>query len=260
MAETITDSVSSAKISPITDLSQGPSASVSRIISSSPDTPGNPIKQSAERISSPSFQPPPGSRLLAFARVPPKTAIPPITAPSSNSQPLNGEFWIYIGTGPFLYVLTSRFYTGGLQNLVSEQNQIHAKSEPVRPPSGFSPFEEQMRQPYVFDEAREFQNQPQINHRPSMDFGSQPEQNYNNMAAGKGSRFAKFFDGKSRDGLPAGKPPGPGVPLSTSPLQNQRSDQANFGGIAPNAGDQRAMDELFAMLSNSSHVSPAFKR
>lgn len=155
-------------------------------------------------------------------------------------------------------IIYAHTHIGGLQNLVPELTQP-LKVDPIRPPSGFSPFEEQIRQPYAYDEARELglpPNQSHLQQRLGVDpgFGSHPEQNYNNMAANKVSRFAKFFDGKSRDGAPMTKPPGPGIPPSTSPLQSQRGDQANFGGVTPNPGDIRVMDDIFTMLNNSTHV------
>lgn len=89
----------------------------------------------------------------------------------------------------------------------------------------------------------------------SANITAQVETNYNNGAAVSkgGSRFAKFFDGKSRDGLPsAGKPPMGGGFTSPSPNQLQRQEQVSL--VTGTSNDQRAMEELFAMLNNSSQV------
>lgn len=74
-----------------------------------------------------------------------------------------------------------------------------------------------------------------------------------NYAAGKGSRFAKFFDTKSRDGQ------GPQVLrknsglLSTSPHPGPRQDPSVINGLAGNP-DNRTMEDIFAMLQNSAQV------
>ncbi|PSR72399.1 hypothetical protein PHLCEN_2v11742 [Hermanssonia centrifuga] len=69
---------------------------------------------------------------------------------------------------------------------------------------------------------------------------------------GKGSRFAKFFDAKNRDAQ-AGPTMrkamgGPGF-ISTSPVPGQRPDVMVSN---PLNADNRAMEDLFAMLQNSS--------
>lgn len=70
---------------------------------------------------------------------------------------------------------------------------------------------------------------------------------------GKGSRFAKFFDNKGRDPQMATitKPGGHGSP---SPLQAHRQD-INRAILEQQGGDNRAMEDLFAMLQSSSQVS-----
>lgn len=75
----------SAKLPQLAESSQDRNISVSRLFPSSPDAQMNSNKQAGDRISSPSFQPPAGSRLLAFARAPPKAGNPLPT------QPMNGE-------------------------------------------------------------------------------------------------------------------------------------------------------------------------
>ena len=79
-------------------------------------------------------------------------------------------------------------------------------------------------------------------------------------STGKGSRFAKFFDAKNRDIQPAQplrKPQGPGL-LSTSPLPGPRQEQIGLNGAPPHINDNRTMEDLFAMLQNSTQASTIF--
>ncbi|KAH9486768.1 hypothetical protein JR316_0000833 [Psilocybe cubensis] len=178
-----------------------------------------------------SFQPPPGSRLLAFAR-------PPIKAPNSDNSSN-----------------TLQTLNGGLPNVTSDSNIAFSKHDSPRPQSGFSPFDDQTRPRYGFDEQREANILVNTHHRIpieqnfSSNVNSPMETNYNGLGA-KGSRFAKFFDGKGRDGTASGKPQLQGGFTSPSPNHGQRQDHPNIN--QGNPGDQRAMEELFAMLNNSS--------
>ena len=84
---------------------------------------------------------------------------------------------------------------------------------------------------------------------------NQPEPVYNGFAAPKGSRFAKFFDGKARDGQSqSNKSQVPVGYISPSPNHHQRQEQSNLSNLASNPGDQRTMDDIFAMLNSSSQV------
>jgi zinc finger CCCH domain-containing protein 13 len=74
-------------------------------------------------------------------------------------------------------------------------------------------------------------------------------------AMSKGSRFAKFFDGKSKEG-PASiaKAQNAGGFQTSSPGPGQKHEASSFGGITTMNGENRAMDDIFAMLSNSTQV------
>jgi zinc finger CCCH domain-containing protein 13 len=74
------------------------------------------------------------------------------------------------------------------------------------------------------------------------------EQLSSGVAAAKGSRFAKFFDGKGRDSHP-----GMGKAQVGGPSPAQRGDLGGYNGMPTNP-DARAMEDIFAMLSNSAHV------
>lgn len=93
---------------------------------------------------------------------------------------------------------------------------------------------------------------PNFANAPGFDLGGNVMGNTASLA--KGSRFAKFFDAKNRDGqvnvAPRRAPGG----MSTSPLPGQRHDHAVLNGMGGNMADSRTMEDLFAMLQNSSQV------
>lgn len=69
------------------------------------------------------------------------------------------------------------------------------------------------------------------------------------IAAAKGSRFAKFFDGKNRDSQP--------TPFSkgTSGLSQPAPQKPDLSGLHPSHNSEaRAMEDIFAMLNNSAQV------
>ena len=144
---------------------------------------------------------------------------------------------------------------------VQPEPQGFAKNDSPRTAASFSPFEEQSRQTY--DESRDSgiaTNLMNLSLRGSVDqmFNSssnQPEQVYNGFAASKGSRFAKFFDGKARDTQSqSNKSQVPVGYISHSPNHHQRQEQSTLNNLASNPGDQRTMDDIFAMLNSSSQV------
>ena len=145
---------------------------------------------------------------------------------------------------------------------VQPESQVFSKIDSSRPTASFSPFEEQSRQTY--DESRDSgiaTNLMNLSLRGSVDqmfnsSNSQPEPVYNGFAASKGSRFAKFFDGKARDTQSqSNKSQVPAVGyISPSPNHHQRQEQSNLSNLASNPGDQRTMDDIFAMLNSSSQV------
>ncbi|KAF9569730.1 hypothetical protein CPC08DRAFT_812711 [Agrocybe pediades] len=185
----------------------------------------------ADSTTSGSFQPPPGSRLLAFAR------------PTPPANPLNPPNNVQV--------------SNGLQSVSQEAMQGLSRVEPPRPQPGFSPFEEQNRQTFGFEEQKDMSQAHYLNSLPrgmvDQSFSSNvqaPEANYNGTAVGKGSRFAKFFDGKARDNAPpSAKQQAIGGFTSPSPNHNHRHEHTSL--VTGTSGDQRAMDDLFAMLNSS---------
>lgn len=144
---------------------------------------------------------------------------------------------------------------------VQQEFQGYSKNDPTRPVAAFSPFEEQNRQAYSSDESRDSGIATNLSLRGPVDqtfnpSNNQPEAVYNGYAAAKGSRFAKFFDGKARDAQPqSNKSQVPtGYISSPSPNHHQRQEQNALNSLASNPGDQRTMDDIFAMLNNSAQV------
>ncbi|KAF5355692.1 hypothetical protein D9756_003913 [Leucocoprinus leucothites] len=178
------------------------------------------------------YNPPAGSRLLALGRTSAKSPVHPLSGPSSG--PPNGL-------------------------------AIETMVKPGTPRSqGFSPFEEQQTR------LSEEHGQPGMSNQ--FDLGQRPsEKQHNSMvpaniyddnngqaqAGNKGSRFAKFFDSKAKESAPPGlKPQTPTGFLSSSPNPPLRQDQAMYGG-GPPPSQERTMEDLFAMLNNSSQAQRA---
>ncbi|CAA7266597.1 unnamed protein product [Cyclocybe aegerita] len=206
--------------------------------SSTPELQANQGKQAVDFTTN-NAGPPAGSRLLAMRSG---------SKPGTSGNPIHNL--------PTL--------NGGLQNITPDVTQTFPKNEPLRPPSGFSPFDDQSRQSFAFEDQRDVaipSNPGHLSHRPSLDHGFNTsvnvhaETNYNGVS-GKGSRFAKFFDGKSRDGPVApNKTQAPGG-YPSPPNQNPRQEHGSFGNVAANPGEHRSMEELFAMLNSSAQRGP----
>jgi hypothetical protein len=87
---------------------------------------------------------------------------------------------------------------------------------------------------------------------------TQPDlnQTYGAGLSNKGSRFAKFFDGKGRiDTQQSGSqaPSSGGFP-SPSPMHGRNQEPGNFSSILGGNADNRVMNDIFAMLHNTSQV------
>ncbi|KAK0465406.1 uncharacterized protein EV420DRAFT_1637544 [Desarmillaria tabescens] len=183
----------------------------------------------------PAFNPPQGSRLLAFgSRAPTKPQ-------AAASLIANGAGTLQSQTKPSLAQL----------NLPSNVLPLESsKTESHRTPNTFSPFEE--HDPSLSSGATESARRE----RQSMSSESGPwgdpgaEGSAPGQAPGKGSRFAKFFDGKTREGFTyAPKAQTPVGFMSSSPTPGQRPE----GGYNGNP-DLRNMDDIYAMLNNSSQA------
>ncbi|KAG5654749.1 hypothetical protein H0H81_003757 [Sphagnurus paluster] len=191
----------------------------------------------------PQFNPPPGSRLLAFARTP---AANPRSQNASNGSTVaqNGSF-------------------SNLAGPHGEVVQQVSKSDALRSMPGFSPFEEQSRASHGLEDPRETGNHamssdtlrraithgfPTPEHPPFHDSSD----NTNGYSASRGSRFAKFFDAKGRESSPAtSKPHTPAGMVSSSPGPGGQRQDHGFNATHGSGPDLRAMDEIYAMLSSS---------
>ncbi|KAG6845987.1 hypothetical protein H0H87_011035 [Tephrocybe sp. NHM501043] len=186
----------------------------------------------------PQFNPPPGSRLLAFARTAPK--------PSnvSSNVALNGA-------PPNLGLLHQEL-----------SSAIPPKADNNRSLSGFSPFDHQRPPSHGPEESRGPPTSPDINRRTTGAFTPPTEHSQhldpssdsgNGFSANKGSRFAKFFDAKGREGSVALSKSPAGL-VSSSPGPTNQRQEHGFGSQG-NGPDPRAMDEIYAMLSSSAQGS-----
>ncbi|KIY45414.1 hypothetical protein FISHEDRAFT_61140 [Fistulina hepatica ATCC 64428] len=206
-----------------------------------------------------SFNPPVGSRLLAFARNPAK----PVSQP--QPQPVNGLSQHTVAS----FNQQSAAPPGLVGSAPRESLVVPApKSEGLGVQSGFSPFDDPARIGYGFDESLERRlpshNVHDIQLRAAeiqargMDPNAFIDADPSNAGFGnKGSRFAKFFDGKVKEGASALHPNAPMLqnnpPLvQTKPpltLPSLRQDSGYSTSMANN--DSQAMDDIFAMLNNS---------
>ena len=148
-------------------------------------------------------------------------------------------------------------------------NAPSTNNELSRGQPGFSPFEEAAHQsrafidrapPNIAPHADVPQRMPAdrspLNQHPQFNPGavdqSQIDPNSNGYAASKGSRFAKFFDGKPKEQPP---PPAPQAQMpvgftSPSPNLGPRFDQGGYNPSS-NGEEPRTMDDIIAMLANS---------
>ncbi|KAJ7102226.1 hypothetical protein B0H15DRAFT_319867 [Mycena belliarum] len=219
--------------------------SASSIQNTAPNNQGHishPEKPS-ERPPSAQFNPPQGSRLLAFgARSATKSAGLP--------TPLNGITQHDAGSQHTASPNT------GVMSPDLPINQAAPKSESLR--TGFSPFEDPSPATFGFEETREqggFSNGLSEPLRrgervPYIEAGSFTDPTVFDpssagYSAGKGSRLAKFFDSKGRD---AQVTQNPGGFTSSSTNPGQRHD----GGFNPM--DHRVMDGLLSKLNSSAQV------
>ncbi|KAJ3923027.1 hypothetical protein F5877DRAFT_32456 [Lentinula edodes] len=197
-----------------------------------------------------SFNPPQGSRLLALGNRAPAKPV----APSSQYMPSaipNG------GPTSASTITPKPQIPPPLTGFVNLSNPLTLATESSkvapRTPSSFSPFEEQRelgdtlrrqvgeRSPFVTDSAGTW---PDPSPLDSTNAGH---------AMGKGSRFAKFFDGKGKETLITApnipKAPTPVGFVSSSPGPHVRPD-SGFGNISnPSLEQHRTVDELFAKLN-----------
>ncbi|KAF8898562.1 hypothetical protein BD779DRAFT_1484574 [Infundibulicybe gibba] len=190
------------------------------------------------RDSTTQFNPPPGSRLLALARTSSAKTLTPTVNPITNGA----------------------YPNAGLPQADSPDTQGQSKGDSSHP---FSPFEEQGRLSRLLAEEQSNLSGPSESNRrvsaerpifaseaPSSRLDSPSFEGNGGYTAPKGSRFAKFFDGKNRDTAPSMIKNQNGL-VSTSPAPGSRPDQGSFNGSYGPPTDHRALDDIFAMLNTS---------
>ncbi|KAJ6574803.1 hypothetical protein B0H19DRAFT_613675 [Mycena capillaripes] len=184
------------------------------------------------------FNPPPGSRLLAFGARPagkspglpqPPNGLNQQNSPSQQSIPPNGD------------ALPSDLPLNG-----------PPKSETLR--TGFSPFEDQSRMSFGFEEPRDqgaFAEPLRRGDRAPFSLPAEPgsyadpsvfDPSSNGYSTGKGSRLAKFFDSKGREAQ-----------------ANQIQTPVGFTSASPNSaqrheGNFNPMDGLLSKLNSSAQI------
>ncbi|EPT04244.1 hypothetical protein FOMPIDRAFT_148672 [Fomitopsis schrenkii] len=297
--ETVTPSASNRPVS-VDSQPEGSRVLASRASSTLPPPPGvaapGPLSNSSSvdassNASTPSaFNPPTGSRLLAFgSRAPPglvgHESIPPKNIPSLESP-------------------TAQFAPPGIPGLMPQKSSMNPPSthpdmmseagygnephfqhngrhnlfEGVRMQRSFSPHSNLSQASGQFDDFHEIQMLGQMADLrrgsavdraglglandvgpPFGDIGSSSPLDVNgipggpNYATGKGSRLARLMDQKARDAPPPANRKMPGMPGFPSNPQMSDPRQGNVvlnGGMNGN-GDARTMEDIFAMLQNS---------
>lgn len=250
--------------------------------------------QSASAIRSPipsQFNPPLGSRLLAFgSRTPSATAstnispdqpsafpmsASPLDAPPPLQHPVNGPHRIAeMDTSNPDFTARSSVTTGlpppGFSNVVNptrltgflNEGSIQTQSEILRRQS-LASLGDRMSYGGSSNAYSEMgstnplgpQSNTQNSQSPSFDSGGRERGHGGSpFPQQKGSRFAKFFDGKSRE-QPAAPLTEDLSPLAHSLLPYQRQ-QGVVGGESYTLGSEnRTMEDIFAMLQNSTQVS-----
>ncbi|KIJ21604.1 hypothetical protein PAXINDRAFT_95149 [Paxillus involutus ATCC 200175] len=228
------------------------------------------VKPSVAAITAPNHvphsHPPAGSRLLALGSRTPQNTIGSSARSASSRSPVsfaqkNGT--IGLNTG----IVNLNHHVGELPS------QYSPMVESVRVGNGFSPFDEHRdasalstssdamhRGPVAFSGDRHvFAAEQSLTAEPGFGGGfsnNHPAQSYEHVgsgiAAAKGSRFAKFFDGKGRDNQPVGKgsigtmgPPQPTL---------QKMDMAGLLPPHNHNSEARTMEDIFAMLNNSAQA------
>ncbi|KAH0838443.1 hypothetical protein J3R83DRAFT_6754 [Lanmaoa asiatica] len=192
--------------------------------------------------------PPGGSRLLALGSRNPQNAI--VSSVRSSQSPTS---------------LVQK------NENVAVNAAVGAGVNTLRPGNGFSPFNEHRdasafpnasasepihRGPFALASDRTvFPADHPLAAEPGFGGGfsnSHPVQSFepvgSGIAAAKGSRFAKFFDGKGRDSQPAPFAKGS---IGASGLSQPAPQKTDPGLHPPHNSEARAMEDIFAMLNNS---------
>lgn len=215
--------------------------------------------------------PPGGSRLLALAsRNPQNAAVSSVRSTSSQSPTLFVQKNSNVGVNAVL--------STGVSQSIEPSPHFTSVADTLRPNNGFFPFDDHRDAPVLPNASASeathrgplslagdrtvFPVDHVLPAEPGLGGGfssSHAVQSFepvgSSIASAKGSRFAKFFDGKGRDSqsaLGAKAPIGMGTPGLSQPAP-QKMDIP--GLHPPHNSEARAMEDIFAMLNNSAQVS-----
>jgi zinc finger CCCH domain-containing protein 13 len=258
---------------------------------------GQQEKQSTSAIRSPlpsQFNPPPGSRLLAFG-----SRTPSATAATAVSPDQLSAFTISASTfdpPPLIQHPVNSPHQISDMDTSSPHSAARGSVPTGLPPPGFSNLTNPPARLPLFPSDTSAHAQPEVLRRQSLvsfgdrvTYGTSPDlAAYSDISAinplgpqsstpnsqspsfdsagrerghggspfpqQKGSRFAKFFDGKSREQPSVASTEDLG-PLSHPLLQYQRQYGIGGGDSYTLDAENRTMEDIFAMLQNSSQVS-----
>ncbi|KAG6381329.1 hypothetical protein JVT61DRAFT_5739 [Boletus reticuloceps] len=210
-----------------------------------------------------------GSRLLALgSRNPQNASVSSLRSTSSQSPASftqrNGSVGVNAVVG------------AGVSQSIEPSSHFTSVVDTLRPNNGFSPFDEHRDVSALLNVPV-----PEATHRGSLTLAvdrtvfpadhalpaepglgggfsnSHAVQSFEHVgpgiAAAKGSRFAKFFDGKGRDGQPTPFAKGS---MGISGMSQPGPQKSDLPGLhPPHHSEARAMEDIFAMLNNSAQVS-----
>lgn len=245
--------------------------------------------QSTSSIKSPipsQFDPPSGSRLLAFGSRTPSTATVTTVSDQSSAFPMSAS---NLDTPPPQPSVNRGLDMDALSADTTDcspiatalppgfPNLVNPTRQPVFPSDGSAQVQSEIlrRQSLVsFGDRMTYGAPPDLNYSetgptnplgpqsntpnsqsPSLDSGSRERAHGGSpFPQQKGSRFAKFFDGKSRE-QPATASAEDLSSLTHPLLPYQRQQGVGGGESYTHNGENRTMEDLFAMLQNSTQVS-----
>lgn len=257
--QSVTTSVPRSSPGPLSSTSSGFSSNPGQLGSSALNTESSPGKPVAT-LASTQFNPPQQSRVLAFSqssqsRVTAGVIGQPASSNRTQPSPLNSET---VGNrsgiqnpdninfrstfSPF-DTTSSAFSSSESNTLVSSRQLGDARSTFGE---GMAPERNPRLSPQILLSGPNYEGGP----------------NASTYAAAKGSRFAKFWDGKPKDALSQGFTPTPGAsnnappppPQSVSPSvpqQQRQSEPGSVNGLPGNVSNADNIQDMLTFLQNS---------
>lgn len=216
------------------------------------------------------FHPPSGSRLLALGTRPPAPAKTSLTSPQTASfqQQTSGQSSALVEE-PLSLSNVNAFSSNGQSDVPTSASEAQPPTHMLLPSD---PSASRLDRPRdsttntipssglgserpIFDTSAAYSDSSPRSDPPSNIQSPSSDPNEAVYGQGRGSRFAKFFDGKAKDGAQQSslKSGGPSGMISSSALR-QRQEFGGFNNSGDSSGDMRAINDIFAMLHNSAQV------